>query len=237
MARRRKSKEELEELTRTQVLNLKELEKAAKYEKKTSKKPAAVLAILGVFSISLGLCYPGITNMLSSRDVEEVPTVSEQRQEEDTTASTDASVASNANVLACTVSQTNPTDATLVTTTYNFQFQDTGLLSNYQKVMNISVSAPVAQTPASIVTLDTSLANLMQTPLVGYSIETVPTASTTPNVVDGYTATLTVDFATFDPATLTALHTANTFANVEFTNVDTKDAIQQRLVASGYTCQ
>ena len=152
MARRRKSKEELEELTRTQVLNLKELEKAAKYEKKTSKKPAAVLAILGVFSISLGLCYPGITNMLSSRDVEEVPTVSEQRQEEDTTASTDASVVTNANVLACTVSQTNPTDATLVTTTYNFQFQDTGLLSNYQKVMNISVSAPVAQTPASIVT-------------------------------------------------------------------------------------
>ena len=56
MGRRKKSNEELEELTRTQVLNLQELEKAAKYEKKTSKKPAAVLAILGVFSISLGLC-------------------------------------------------------------------------------------------------------------------------------------------------------------------------------------
>ena len=43
MARRRKSKEELEELTRTQVLNLKELEKAANFEKKTSQKPAAIL--------------------------------------------------------------------------------------------------------------------------------------------------------------------------------------------------
>ena len=49
MGRRKKSNEELEELTRTQVLNLQELEHAAKYEKKTSKKPAAVLAILGVF--------------------------------------------------------------------------------------------------------------------------------------------------------------------------------------------
>lgn len=37
MGRRKKSNEELEELTRTQVLNLQELEHAAKYEKKTSK--------------------------------------------------------------------------------------------------------------------------------------------------------------------------------------------------------
>ena len=78
---RRKSKEELEELTRTQVLNLQELEKAAKFEKKTSRKPAYFLAILGVFSISLGLCYPSITNMLSSRGGEDREVVSEQRQE------------------------------------------------------------------------------------------------------------------------------------------------------------
>ena len=75
MGRRKKSNEELEELTRTQVLNLQELEKAAKYEKKTSKKPAAVLAILGVFSISLGLCYPSLNNMLSSRGGEDRPVV------------------------------------------------------------------------------------------------------------------------------------------------------------------
>ena len=78
--RHRKSKEELEELTRTQVLNLQELEKAAKYEKRTSKKPAAVLAVIGVFSISLGLCYPSVNNMLSSRSVEDKPVVSEKRQ-------------------------------------------------------------------------------------------------------------------------------------------------------------
>ena len=237
MARRRKSKEELEELTRTQVLNLKELEKAANFEKKTSQKPAAIFAILGAISISLGIFYPNITTMLSGREVENNPSVSEQRQED---APSDVGVNATevqANSLSCSMSQVNPEDATLVTTTYTFQFQELGTLANYQKTSDIKVSAPVAQTPSSIVTLDTSITNLMQTPIVGYTLEKVPTASTDPTIVDGYTAKLSVDFTTFNPATLTPLHASNTFANVEFVNTDTKDIIQQRLMALGYTCQ
>ena len=230
--RHRKSKEELEELTRTQVLNLQELEKAAKYEKRTSRKPAAILAVIGVFSISLGLCYPSVNNMLSSRSVEDNPIVSEKRQEDVEAAST-----VNPLSLSCTLSQTNPTDATLVNTTYNFQFLDTGTLKYYEKVMDISVGTPVAQTPTSIITLDSSLANLVQTPVTGYLLEKTPRASTSPNVVDGYTAKLAVDFTQFDPTTLTTLHTTNTFANVEFNSQDTKDTISARLISGGYTCE
>ena len=135
------------------------------------------------------------------------------------------------------MSQTNPADATLVTTTYNFQFLDTGTLRYYEKVMDISVSTPVTQTPASIVTLDTSLANLVQTPITGYLLEKTPRASTTPNVVDGYNAKLAVDFTQFNPATLTTLHTTNTFANVEFNSQDTRDTISARLISGGYTCE
>lgn len=238
MSRRRKSKEELEELTRTQVLNLQELEKAANYEKKTSKKPAFVLAMIGVFSISLGLFYPSVTTMLSGRDAD-VPdtTISEQRQEDNEEISTN-DTDMNLNILTCSISQADPNDVTLITTTtYTFQFLDNGFLGNYKKVMDIKTSVPVAQTPSNIVTLDTLLANLMQTPIAGYLIEKVPTASTDPNVVDGYTATLSVDFSQFDPATLTTLHTTNSFANVEFSNADTMDIIQQRETALGYTCQ
>ena len=64
MGRRKKSKQELEELTRTQVLNIQELENAAKYEKRTSKKPAVFFAVLGLLSISLGVSYPGIQSMM-----------------------------------------------------------------------------------------------------------------------------------------------------------------------------
>ena len=55
--------------------------------------------------------------------------------------------------------------------------------------------------------------------------------------MDGYTAKLTVDFASFNPQTLTALHTSSVFANVEFSNQDTKDTITTRLTQQGFTCQ
>ena len=238
MGRRKKSKEELQELTRTQVLNLQELEKAAKYEKRASRKPAALFAILGVFSISLGVCYPSINHMLNSRDDDVFDTtISEQRQEDmDSVVPNDTIIDSN--TLTCSISQGDPNDANLVTTTnYTFSFLDNGLLGSYKKVMDIKANAVVTQTPTSIVTLDTSLANLIQTPIAGYLIEKVPTASLDPNIVDGYTATLNVDFSQFNPANLTALHTTNSFANVEFSNLDTKDVIQQRQSSLGYTCQ
>ena len=107
----------------------------------------------------------------------------------------------------------------------------------HKKVMNIKAGANVTQTPSSIVSLDTSLTNLMQTPITGYLLEKTPRASTTPNVVDGYNAKLAVDFTQFNPATLTTLHTTNTFANVEFNSQDTRDTISARLISGGYTCE
>lgn len=230
MARRKKTKEELEELTRTQVLNLQELEKAANFEKKTSKKPAAILAIIGFLSISLGVSYPGIHTMLSDEPIQEKKvSVSEKREELNV-------VNNSSNELTCTASVIN-TDATVSTVTYLFQFQSTGMLGFYTKTMDIKASAPLTQTPTSIISLDTSLANLMQTPINGYLLEKNPVASTTPNVVDGYTAKLSVDMTVFNPATLTALHTSNSFANVEFSANDTKDIIQSRVESLGYTCK
>ena len=54
-----------EELQRTQVLNLQEVEKVAKFEKRTSKKPALFVAFLGILSITFGTTF-GITEMLSA---------------------------------------------------------------------------------------------------------------------------------------------------------------------------
>lgn len=233
MARRKKTKEELEELTRTQVLNLQELEKAANFEKRTSKKPAAILAIIGLLSISLGISYPGINTMLSDKPItEKKVSVSEKREELNITNNS----VQESNELTCTASVAN-TDATVTTVTYNFQFQSTGMLGFYTKTMDIKASAPLTQTPVSIISLDTSLANLMQTPINGYLIEKNPVASTTPNVVDGYTAKLSVDMTVFNPATLTALHTSNSFANVEFSASETKDIIKPRVESLGYTCK
>ena len=57
MTKRQQKKIEREELTKTQVLNLLELEKVAKYERQTSKKPALILGILGVLFLISGFVY------------------------------------------------------------------------------------------------------------------------------------------------------------------------------------
>jgi hypothetical protein len=234
MGRRKKSKQELEELTRTQVLNIQELENAAKYEKRTSKKPAVFFAVLGLLSISLGVSYPGIQSMMDDSSTKK-DNVTEQRQEEEKEVSSTATALQN--TLTCSINQMNEAEATTTVTNYTFNFSETNTLASFEKTATISVTTPVSATPASIVSLDTALANLKQTVIAGYTLETTPTASTTPNVVDGYTAKLTVDFASFNPQTLTALHTSNVFANVEFSNQDTKDTITTRLTQQGFTCQ
>lgn len=224
---------EREELTKTQVLNLKELETVANYEKKTSKKPAAWLACIGIFAITLGVCYPSMTSMLSqsvaSAKVEEKKA---EPKEQKKVATTSAST----NELTCSLTQPNTTDGTVSTTTFVFAFQN-DMIASYKKSIDIKAQGAVTTTPLSIIALDTALTNLMQTPLTGYALEKKPIASTTPNVVDRYQATLAVDFATFNKATLTALHTSNYFATVEFDATDTKDMTQQKAVLGGYTCK
>ena len=55
----KRKRQEAEELVRTQVLNIDEVRKVVKYEKKTSKKPAIVLAVLGTFMLALGTAFQG----------------------------------------------------------------------------------------------------------------------------------------------------------------------------------
>jgi hypothetical protein len=55
-----------EELTRTQVLNLQELERIAKFERQTSKRPAVLFAIAGILAITMGVFYPNIMMAVDS---------------------------------------------------------------------------------------------------------------------------------------------------------------------------
>ncbi len=60
MSKRKKAKEEAEKLVRTQVLNIDELRKVVKYEKKISKKPALICAVLGTFMLAIGTTLQGV---------------------------------------------------------------------------------------------------------------------------------------------------------------------------------
>ena len=59
-----------DELQRTQVLNLQAFKETARIEKLSSKKPAIILAVIGVLSISLGLSFPAIQSLSTRQNAE-----------------------------------------------------------------------------------------------------------------------------------------------------------------------
>ena len=67
-----------EELTRTQVLNLSDFERVAKYEKSVSKKPAIFLFALGMFCIIAGLSYNSIMSIVIDKITPPAPEVSKR---------------------------------------------------------------------------------------------------------------------------------------------------------------
>ena len=54
-----------EELQRTQVLNFDTFKQVARYEKISSKKPAIIVALLGVLAIVIGGTYPIVQSQMA----------------------------------------------------------------------------------------------------------------------------------------------------------------------------
>lgn len=215
-----------EELLKTQVLNLNDLEKVASFEKKNSKKPALILAIIGIFSIMTGITYPYITTTLSGEktvnnnsgtmtDNSENNNIASKIQEE---------------TLNCTYTQVGNQDGTDTAIAINFIFNEHKLQS-YTKIINIIPTLGSTTGSVTIQNLLPAYQALELTPLTGYKITTVQTET------GGMQSTINVDLSTLDKTTLTPAHIGNSFANVEYELNTEKTAISATLTAAGYICQ
>ena len=67
-----------QELQRTQVLNIEEVEKAARYERISSKKPAIAVAVLGVLFLAFGTTFQVATNLKASNNKVEKRDIAEE---------------------------------------------------------------------------------------------------------------------------------------------------------------
>ena len=69
-----------EELQRTQVLNLKDVQETVKYEKLHSKKPAIIVAIIGIVCLSIGSSFAFIQSMSARKAAKDAKIESESRK-------------------------------------------------------------------------------------------------------------------------------------------------------------
>ena len=70
-----------EELQRTQVLNFDDFKETEKKKKIGNKKPAIIIAIIGIVSILLGTNYNGIKSLVSKKNEEPKQNVQTRKQE------------------------------------------------------------------------------------------------------------------------------------------------------------
>lgn len=210
-----------EELAKTQVLNLNDVKALAKFERKTSKKPAVLFAIAGVLSITLGFAYPNIMTALDQVPIETKKT---------TEVETDNTVLNKVqeNKMECKlVCEENP-DGTSGTATYSLQFNANNQLEGYTMVLTIDPLPGNANGLVATQNTYNTYKALDAIQITGYKIST----SYTDN---GMKSVATVDLKTLNKDTFPTTHID--FAAVPFNVGATKEEVTQLLTPSGYVCK
>lgn len=203
-----------EQLQQTQVLNYKEVQKAIHFEKVTSKKPAILIAVVGVICLLFGgslqvasVLSPEPQN-IQKRDIKEKI---ETKQ------------------LNCMKTSLNNPDGT--NTIYNivYKFENEKLVE-VTKEYNVSATEGKEEGKKVIEQYIKEYENLLnETP--GYSIETSSTANTTLKVK------VVVDYKELDLTKLNELQQTNKYTKVDYSKNATYEKIKNEAVEEGFTVE
>ncbi|MBQ2639862.1 MAG: hypothetical protein IJF92_03775 [Bacilli bacterium] len=217
----KKSKQESLELTKTLVLNFNEVEKVAKYEKKTSKKPAIIIAIIGIFAIVSGLIYPGIYS-LTHKEKQKVTSFRKNEKNK------------VINKLICTKNSTNDEEKITKNETITLNFKK-NKLTNYNKNLTYrTTSNNLKETPKAITELDNKMNGVNENIIPGYKLTI--SKNKTRKIISEYNLKLVVNLKEFDNSKLTDKHKENEYLNVVYKYKDTAIKVRDNLIKSGYTC-
>ena len=130
-----------QELQRTQVLNIDELEKTVRFEKISSKKPAIIVAAIGILFLTFGTTFQVASNLKGSSKVEKRDIAEEVVEKNDVKPAT-----TNLN---CNIAATNQADGTDTVYTITYNFEDKQLVG-YTKAYNVIPTVGNAQGPQTI---------------------------------------------------------------------------------------
>lgn len=210
-----------EELTRTQVLNLSDFEKVAKYEKKTSKRPAIFLAILGVFCLIAGFSYNPIMDIVIDKITPPAPVVSRRVTEKN-------EIITNSDTVVCHYALLGREDGIDYTLTLSLTFYN-DTLATYTKTMGFVATLGKEELAQQAINITYPIfKDLEQISIPNYKTETKL-------IENGFETTTVIEPKNFNPALLTTTHNAYPATNYDF-EYGTKEETIQRAESYGYTC-
>lgn len=207
-----------EELQRTQVLNLEDFRNVARIEKIGSKKPAIIVALVGVFSILLGTAFPAYQSYSARKEAEKNGYSVEARKDED---------AKEEKQLICTAESINEQFKIKEEIETIYTFEDDKLQS-LRKVYRLSKANNEEEVPF-IETYKTAVPQyLIQ--VSGYSL-------TIKESDDAIINTTKVDFDSVDFSKIPQANLENFRFNPEFTEKVSEETVRTARESTGYKCK
>lgn len=209
-----------EELQKTQVLNLKELEETIVFEKKTSKKPAIFVAILGIFSIIAG------TSIMTVQHLNNVK-IEQQKNEIQKKVVKPPQVLTTK--LECNFTTSNNPDGTDTDFTINYQFENNKLVS-FTKTFIMTQTAGNEAGLATIESYKTAYQSFLN-PTLGYQI------TLTPKDANGLIVTVQVDYKKLNPETVNPTQGTHFSTSLDYQKDTDLKKIQTEMSMKGYNCK
>ena len=212
-----------EELHKTQVLNLKEVEEVARFEKRTSKKPAIIVAIIGIISICFGTTFSLVQSFNSNNKQKVEPRKETIIPEENET----NLINNNESTLNCVIDSLNNADGTDTTLTVTLNFENDKLVS-VNKLFNINAikDNPLAQTTLNNYA---EAYTLFMNPIPGYDIA----VNQTENMIS---VNVDIDYNTLDLNLLSPTQATHFSTSVDYQKGTDKTTINNDYIQKGYTC-
>ena len=209
-----------EELQRTQVLNLQDFKETARIERISSKKPAVIVALLGVCLIAIGLTFPAMQSLAARRSAEKSKQEIEQRKQD--------IVEVKVEKATCHFESLNNPNGTDENINITYTFEDNKLIAS-TKAYILTKSATATSEPAELSSYLAALQSFLIR-LDGYNVS-VQTVS------NGSITTTEVDYKKVDLTQIPAAHQSNYRFNVLFEKDATKEDVMLGMANAGYRCE
>ena len=216
-----------EELTRTQVLNLSDFERVAKYEKSVSKKPAIFLSVLGIFCIIAGLSYNSIMSIVIDKITPPAPEVSKRVTEKN---ENKGLIETKNDTVTCHYNSIDANTGTELILDLNLIFYN-NILDTCVKNMSFVTSLGKETTGKPVVDYYYPI-------FKSFEEITIPGYTSKTNLINnGFETKTTIDLKTVNVESLTDQHKAYPGTNVDFVYGEDKETATQRAISYGYTCE
>ena len=218
LGKRKQQKISTEELAKTQALNLDDVQKLAKYEKLISKKPALIVALIGAFSIIVGVSAQTVVSLSKANEPAPMPRVTNKVSTE--------KKETVENVI-CSQTTVNEGAEINIKTTYDVEYRD-------NKMIKYTKTTDVTPTNATSVNALTSVQNGQVAFKAMESFSTTGYKLVVSSKESGYEVLVTIDPNTLDATKLAPEVQTNQFVSANITKDLTKDQVKAML--QGYTC-